>query len=500
MLGEPVSAGNPEEGKKRQFPEASSSGAVDKLADAASDRRMPGTVGRQLRPGESIVLMTTVYRFRARGRSGLIVQALDEIIDDRKPVPSLSQIGAQAGTEKTTVNGVIALGGYQPQLEELRREWRETSRLFPETEEVAWFLGMLFGASGSVETNPVSLTFTSDNERKLRAFRLAGESILGEAKPEIQGHVGRVRSNPNPSVRFHSKDHVDAIGDFHREKKPDTVLQKHEWVTREPYLSSFVSGFFDSGGSIILNDLKRHITFYTSIRNVAEFYQSLLFMLGVPNSILLETGPEDNKKVMGVRIGRLEEVRTFAQKVSSIDPDIQAQLDQIKETTTRERRPSKPASAVAIVEEWRRLTEDVFGHTPSSSEIITLRNLGEPTFAPGVYIKYFGESDDGGPNKFLPARRRLAHLVTLPSVEMAEEVSSIPVSIDYRKFTDGQVLTEYSRVRGLLGHRPTIAEFRILSPIDIKQVTRYVGEVDGQAPFASEYERRIEARGEQVFP
>lgn len=255
MLGEPPTKANPEEGNRNPLKkEEPSPGTADRLAGIAQESGMK-MKGPQInnRPAD---LAKDVFLANPIAKARLLMTRLDQIIEDRRPVPSLGQLRVETGLSKTAIQDIILRQGYNDDLEELRQEWRETSRLFPQTEEVAWFLGMLVGTNGSVEENPPSLTFTDASERKRRAFRLSGKSILGEAKPGIKGHDGRVKVNANPSVRFHSKDHVEAIGDFHRGQKTDTIWGKHDWVMGEPYLTNFASGVFDSSGVIVLNDLK----------------------------------------------------------------------------------------------------------------------------------------------------------------------------------------------------------------------------------------------------
>jgi len=382
-----------------------------------------------LRPGESIVLTPIKYRMQASGRSGLIVRELDQIIEDGGPVPFLREIGQKTGTHPSTVDGVISQGGYDKELEDIRKEWREIEKLFPHTEEVAWFLGMLFGTSGSVDPNPVSLSFTNANEHKRRAFRLSGEAILGETRFTPEGHDGIVKGNTNPSVRFHSRPHVAALGPFHKEEKVDTIWRRHEWVMTDPYVISFASGVLDSCGIVIATDAVRHIMFDTPREDVSEFYQELLLKMGVQN-VLVE---RRHNGTIGVSIGSIEEMRMFAKKVSSVDPFIQSQLDSMKDPVSSDGKLAKLTSPVELVDEWRRLTVKVFNHIPSSWEIVLLRKLGEPTPPVADYIKLFGETADSGPNKFSSARPRLAHLITLSREEMEREVAGIRVNSRSRK-------------------------------------------------------------------
>lgn len=349
-----------------------------------------------------------------------VVSHVQQILDAGSTYRSYPALGRDHGTSRKSIEGILKRSGLNVPYGQLREEQQNVlTELFPHTPEVAWFLGMVFGNSGRVETNPPAITFTNANAAKLEAFRQSGEHILGRP-----GLTDTRRDNDEnfttSSVSFNSTKHVAALGDFHKPEKPHTVRERHDWVRFEPFLSHFVSGVFDSGGFLKWQGTKRQIDFYTSIPDVAEFYKDLLVRMGITRARILP-GRTPDAEVLGVRIGTLEDIKTFADKVSSVDGQTQEQLDALKTAEKRRGVVKNPESIAEIVDELRRVSA-IVGHFPTSDDIQTLRDSEEPTFSVWTLRRFLGDMENGK-TSFSAARVRGTHLLSLEGAELEQEIA-----------------------------------------------------------------------------
>lgn len=281
-----------------------------------------------------------------------------------------------------------------------------------ESNDLAWFIGVLF-AGGRKDNTPKSaghMSFTSNNEEALMAFKTIGERLFADEK--VRGRLLPPRKDgQNSSVVLQCLPYAKTIGNFSREGKVATMKERYEWVFADDHLPSFASGLLDGGGHITL-DGRRRLEFFSTNKQEVDIYKKMFIKLGITDwNYLTSSASPDG--VSGIGCYSKEALRQFGNLVVSKSDKTQALLEQMKvlseEPAKREKLPTEP-----IVSDYQ-LARDFLGYSPTAEEWALLKKYGAVQISATTLSRYFGAEGQVKPS-FIVARDVL-DAITLPPVE-----------------------------------------------------------------------------------
>ncbi|MEK7571837.1 MAG: LAGLIDADG family homing endonuclease [Patescibacteria group bacterium] len=462
---------------------------------------------------------------RSHPRAAEVYAYLQWCIETKTAPKTYADMKVIYGIPYRTLSRIIKRAGFQDPLKQLRTEARSTTlkekmigSLLP-SRDVAWFLGALTGTRGSVDTTrgrgQVSFVSKDANDPVSVAFKETGEALFGDESGSKRSHVRRLPSGAIAIGFYFGKTELDALGDFRKAETAQTVEQRYGWVFSEQYLRSFASGIFDSGGSVRVIDIKKDIRFSTLSQEYALLLEKVLRNLGINDINVFRRDSTSSLKYI-VAIQKMAGLRIFAEKVTSIDPEKQHKLDEIRSFKERKKIISTPESAQEIFGEWvkiRGLLSE--GKVPTTSDIARLRANDRTKFQQSVYTKFFGDQDGGERNAFSAARDRLEALAAMDPEERESHLVVVDrkVKAKPKKYSDSQLLAEWRRLQeGFDGRSPSRREMEDLyrqgeTPYNVLAYQRRFGTRDDGSTSFSMAQAHLEAlinqvgdAGEQVFP
>lgn len=373
--------------------------------------------------------------------------------EKRSYIPTYREVALEFNR---TPSAVVSITRRNPELikalSDARKEAKNNVTFIP-SKEMAWFLGMLTGSSGVVDSTFGFIRFTNADENLRQIFKETGETLLAKDSPHLQGYEKKKQENSNKSINFFSQRHTDALGNFTRAEKTNTLKERHPWVLDDEYIDTFISGVFDSGSSIWVSAANRQIEFMTSHADVAGFYVEMLVKIGLNPNIII------NKKrgeIRSVAIHQIKDLKQFATRINTLSQEKQKKLDAIKNSETKKGNGKKVHSPGEILTEWKRLKKKL-NRTPTTGDILELRAKGETPYSRSIYIKYFGVNEEGKAT-FARAEQFLEELATLKPSEAKKRMSHIEilkVNSNRKKYNDEELIEEWGKVVTLAGPNPT---------------------------------------------
>lgn len=187
------------------------------------------------------------------------------------------------------------------------------------SKELAWFLGVLAGDGyvSSLEDKSKSyrVLLIVTSEEFMKQFVKVGKMLFG-IQPQLRNYnkyklKGRWRKYYECS--FFSKKMVNFLGDWKENVWFNTFGDKFKWVWKNKhYISAFLSGFFDSDGSIIYNKEKytRRISFAILNKNTQRIITKMLEELEIKPKVYWK----------GIQIDGKENVKKFIIYIKSCIP------------------------------------------------------------------------------------------------------------------------------------------------------------------------------------
>lgn len=234
-----------------------------------------------------------------------------------------------------TVYKAIREAGLQGKIAESKRRAKESLEIVP-SQEYAQLLGMMVGRGRTALHRGYTIVFTHPEEDVLESFKTKGEHLFG-----LTGFRRRVeKDRGNEAIIFNSRTHARLLGDFRSQQKDITIREKHPWVFEEDYVNYYASGLIDATGSAYLTSTKRAVEFFTVYPNIAELHHEMLIRMDMKQPKIIH-GKHSHYEVQGAGIYNIPDVRSFANKVTSLRPHIQAKLEQMK-TLEKKKAGRKP--------------------------------------------------------------------------------------------------------------------------------------------------------------
>ncbi len=199
----------------------------------------------------------------------------------------------------------------------------------PNSIDLAWFLGVMAGDGSSTFRQGVNNTvrMNTTSPEFAAKFSLEGRKLFGvEGKT---AHTALSTKNPNwndvTHVVFYSKKMVEFFGDFHSEVWQETVGDSFAWIEERPeYIWAFLTGFFDSEGSIsdptIESDKRvtHRARFAVAYVKAAEYVMSLLEKVNV--LAMIEKSASKREGISSVAIYGIEQISYLAKHIYSCIP------------------------------------------------------------------------------------------------------------------------------------------------------------------------------------
>jgi len=293
---------------------------------------------------------------------------------------------------RNNVHTILSVSGLRAErsvaLSKLAQQEAE-SFVFP-SPEWAWMLGVLsLGGSVSEKYGRVALTSCRDVELKEK-FILLGERLFSINSKDVPKGSSWGKPTENETTEFNSTKAARAIGNFRRTRWIDTIREKHGWILEEPQFTwAFLEGVFDVKGYPSPN---WGIYLFTPSMVVANIMINLLALVGIENVDFVRNA-KNREGIEGIRIKKGDDATRFAQQVHSVIHDKERKLEDYRQVQPQ--KLHRFISAEEVVREWQRLRE-VFGHTPTRSEIRRFHNTGDTEYGPDVYSKHFGKTEING--------------------------------------------------------------------------------------------------------
>jgi hypothetical protein len=246
--------------------------------------------------------------------------SLEDVLKEvRKYIPTINK---KALIMRANRLGLIRRG-YVVQLRQKKIKIPQPSR------KLAWFLGVL---AGDGYVTPLKNEFKSyrallivTSEEFMKQFAAVGEMLFG-IKPRIRKYNKyklRGKWRKYYECSFFSKKMVEFLGDWRENIWFRTFRKKFNWVVENKnYIAAFLSGFFDSEGSIIYNKEKytRRIAFSILNKKARIIISRMLKKLGVNSKVYSHTIQIDGKR----------NVKRFALLIKSCIPKKKRLLELVK--------------------------------------------------------------------------------------------------------------------------------------------------------------------------
>jgi hypothetical protein len=225
----------------------------------------------------------------------------------------------------------------------------------------AWFLGALAGDGSSsygdnTQNGAIRLSVTSKEFRD--KFAETAKTLFGlEAKLREEKLS---EENPNWKDTYqcsiYSRGLVEHLGDFRSEFWPETIKTRHRWVELDTdFTWAFLAGYFDSEGSISNpeNSRNHRARFAVAYKKAAEYVTTLLQNVGVNGKI--EKDKNKREGISSVSIGKIGQIKYFAENVSSCIPEKEKRLALYRQAEIAEC-PAEIADAYNLVMDLRAQT------------------------------------------------------------------------------------------------------------------------------------------------
>lgn len=293
-------------------------------------------------------------------------------------------------------NRGIRLGDYEPPY-----------KLPEPSADLGWFLGVL-SAGGTTNQGSGRVRLTNTHENVLEKYKQIGENLflLNVHKISSEKQSGW-STRPSFGYRFHSTKVARFLGDLRRESWASTILSSHPWVVDDPkYTWGFINGFFEERGkAYTLNRTNQHITIFTSSTNGANLLLEMLVRqdLGQPSINYDYISPVEIKKVVGVSIYNLRDMKLFAQHVHSEVPEKETALEYFRNRTRFSTKPDL-YTREKLIQEWKDISNEL-GRTPTHYDIRKLKKAGKTEISAGTYSYRLGQGS------FVKAREELERII-----------------------------------------------------------------------------------------
>lgn len=180
--------------------------------------------------------------------------------------------------------------------------------------KLAWFLGVLAGdgyvSSLKDKSKSYRVLLIATNKEFVNQFAKIGKVLFG-IKPNLRNYnkyklKGKWKKYYECS--FFSKAIVEFLGDWKENVWFNTLQDKFNWIwSNKYYISAFLSGFFDSDGSIRYEKetYTRRIAFAISNKNGQRVIKKMLEILGVKSKIYrnaIQIDGKENVKKLAFKI------------------------------------------------------------------------------------------------------------------------------------------------------------------------------------------------------
>lgn len=424
-------------------------------------------------------------RLSGRMRPGVARRALEryfeQVIAHAQQNPSYvprsyRSIAAVFGVPDTTVYHIAQRKGFTGLLAEMKEGPKEFE--FLRGQDVAWFLGAMVAAGIRHQNHDadrqIGIEFRSKDPHTLEAVRQTGERLFGIPAEELNKYA-------TPRVVFKNHAISDALGDFGYGEKVGTIRHRHSWVLDDQYVARFASGVIDASPEKVFTGKNLRIKLHTEDIQTARFYLDMFIRLGIEGAYLYYADG-DKTHLKGVAITNLRDMQRLANQITSVNPDIQIQLNQLKRGEVKRAFTDKPSSIQEVVDEWNNLRQ-MLGETFSEETVNRLFHQGDTRFPARVYSFYFGKSSEPGElSTFVRARDALMHLVSLSPAEAEKIIAEM--SIRRRRLPRADLLAAWKDLVERFGpdvssHKVTIAYKKGETPYDVGTYAGYFGIPDG---------------------
>jgi len=227
-------------------------------------------------------------------------------------------LGKKFDCSAATVLNYLNRAGIKKEINFLKKD--TLSENLTPSYSLAWMLGILAGG-GENSLAKGKICLSSSDEYLLEKFKFIGQELF-RTNPTICKRYTQKNGKDYQIVTFFSHKMTTILGNFKREKWPDTLVGKYQWISmRQEYLWKFLEGFFETRGTIILRPKHRSkgISFNTRYPHVASFIAELLSRAGIEK-------PRIEKKA-GVVVSNSRDVKIIASNIHSVSPNKEKVLE-----------------------------------------------------------------------------------------------------------------------------------------------------------------------------
>lgn len=199
----------------------------------------------------------------------------------------------------------------------------------PPSTELAWFLGVLAGdgyvSSMKDKSKSYRVLLIVISEEFINRFAKIGKALFGISPRlrEYNKYKLKGKWRKYYECDFFSKRMVEFLGTWKENVWFKTLTHRFNWIWKDKqFISAFLSGFFDSDGSIIYNKEKymRRISFAILNKNTKTIIKKMLEQLGIKPKVYWK----------GIQIDGKENVKKFTIHIESCLPKKRSLLELVR--------------------------------------------------------------------------------------------------------------------------------------------------------------------------
>lgn len=282
--------------------------------------------------------------------------------------------------------------------------------------ELAWMLGVLSGR-GHIRFSGGNITL-GGNQELLEKFRLVGEELFQTAGDLVSYFYN---GKEYKSVRFVNVEIPCALGNLSVTEWIYTINEKHDWILEnQDYLRDFIEGLYETSGSATTNG--ERIRFSTIYLDVALYIEDLLRRFGIRRPKI--SYQKKGEKIRGVGIFNLRDLKFIAEKIHSVNPAKEEDLEFIRGKTRLKLRAKSAGVEIypvdsdeQLLEEYKMARETCLrdkNRLPTKQDIVDLRKQGNLVHSYATFADHFGKGS------FIRAQKSMELIISGVSSEEAK--------------------------------------------------------------------------------
>lgn len=310
-------------------------------------------------------------------------------------------------------------------------------RLTP-SRNLAWLLGIIAGGGSCTNRFNGQISFFSTSEALLTDYRTSIEGVFKiNTKPSFRRlEDSRYVSIDDLSIRR-------SLGDLRKAKWSNTLQSRHDWVFNKNYLWGFLEGFSDTRGHPMSNE-KFYFSTYSATE--ANFLAEILVRAGLENPKIF---PPNQKRT------NMQRVEIYNQDLNILATNIQSRIPENEKILAEIRNKSIKPPEVHI-ETAQRLINKATGEKTRVARLLDFVKEEIEKYNTGEITEILSTKELRAQFGYKQANTVIKQLKLGGLFEARKSLrKQFHTTKSHAIFSNEELIEEWFRIRGVLGHTPS---------------------------------------------